>query len=272
MFPLGSVLFPHMPVALRVFEERYLVMLSKILHDEPSEFGIVLIERGQEVGGGEQRFSHATVAQITQLDAGEQMVGLVALGERRVEIVSWLEEDPFPHAVVKDVAELVWSDDLQPLRDRAERAVRRAISLASEFAELQWPADVQLSEDPVAAAWQLAAIAPIGPLDQVKLLRATSMESLLTELAEVTGDVDTTFRPMWPDQGSAEGDSGADPNLGTDGGGGTDPNLGTDSGTDTDTGAAADTGTDTSTGTGTDISTDPDADAGRATGEPRPGQ
>ena len=270
MFPLGSVLFPHMPVALRVFEERYLVMLSKILHDEPSEFGIVLIERGQEVGGGEQRFSHATVAQITQLDAGEQMVGLVALGERRVEIVSWLEEDPFPHAVVKDVAELVWSDDLQPLRDRAERAVRRAISLASEFAELQWPADVQLSEDPVAAAWQLAAIAPIGPLDQVKLLRATSMENLLTELAEVTGDVDTTFRPMWPDQGSEEGDSGADPNLGTDGGGGTDPNLGTDSGTDTDTGAAADTDTDTDTGT--DTSTDPDADAGRATEEPRPGQ
>ena len=25
MFPLGSVLFPHMPVALRVFEDRYLV-------------------------------------------------------------------------------------------------------------------------------------------------------------------------------------------------------------------------------------------------------
>ena len=31
MFPLGSVLFPHMPLLLRVFEDRYLVMLSQLL-------------------------------------------------------------------------------------------------------------------------------------------------------------------------------------------------------------------------------------------------
>lgn len=222
MFPLGSVLFPHMPVALRVFEERYLVMLSQILQDEPSEFAVVLIERGQEVGGGEQRFSHGTVAQITQLEAGEQMVGLVALGERRVEIITWLDENPFPRAVVKEVPELEWREDLRPLRERAEKAVRRAISLASEFAELQWSADVELSEDPVAAAWQLAAIAPIGPLDQVKLLRSASMEQLLTDIAEVTGDVDTTFRPPWPEtyvevDGDTDTGSGDDPQPGEDG-------------------------------------------------------
>lgn len=58
MCPLGSVLFPYLqlPLQLRVFEERYLVMLSRILVNEPAEFGVVLIERGQEVGGGEQRF------------------------------------------------------------------------------------------------------------------------------------------------------------------------------------------------------------------------
>lgn len=199
MFPLGSVLFPHMPVALRVFEDRYLAMLAQILHDDPAEFAIVLIERGQEVGGGEQRFSHGTVAQITQLEAGEQMVGLVALGERRVEIVSWLDEDPFPRAVVRELPELTWDDSLQPARERAEKSVRRAIALASEFQELQWSADVELSDDPVAAAWQLAAIAPLGPLDQVKLLGATTMEQLLSDVAELTGDVDTTFRPQWPD-------------------------------------------------------------------------
>ena len=31
MFPLGTVLFPYMPVSLRLFEERYLVMLAKML-------------------------------------------------------------------------------------------------------------------------------------------------------------------------------------------------------------------------------------------------
>ena len=94
MFPLGSVLFPHMPLPLRVFEERYMVMLSRILPDEPSEFGVVLIERGQEVGGGEKRFTIGTVAQIQQLDADVDFVVLVAQGERRIEILEWLEEDP----------------------------------------------------------------------------------------------------------------------------------------------------------------------------------
>ena len=39
VFPLGSVLFPSMPLALRVFEERYLAMLASVLQDEPAEFG-----------------------------------------------------------------------------------------------------------------------------------------------------------------------------------------------------------------------------------------
>ncbi|MEO9015239.1 MAG: LON peptidase substrate-binding domain-containing protein, partial [Terrimesophilobacter sp.] len=53
MFPLESVLFPAMPTALRIFEERYLVMLAHIGQQEVAEFGIVLIERGSEAGGGE---------------------------------------------------------------------------------------------------------------------------------------------------------------------------------------------------------------------------
>ena len=52
LFPLSSVLLPHMPLPLRIFEDRYLVMLARVLQEEPSEFGQVLIERGQESGGG----------------------------------------------------------------------------------------------------------------------------------------------------------------------------------------------------------------------------
>ena len=43
MFPLGTVLFPHMPLRLRVFEQRYLVMLSNLLQSDNAEFGVVLI-------------------------------------------------------------------------------------------------------------------------------------------------------------------------------------------------------------------------------------
>ena len=86
MFPLGSVLFPHMPLSLRIFEERYVVMLSRVLQEDVSEFGVVLIERGQEVGGGEHRFGIGTVARIVQLEASEGFIGLVAEGERRIRV------------------------------------------------------------------------------------------------------------------------------------------------------------------------------------------
>ena len=76
MFPLGSVLFPNMPLRLRVFEERYLIMLSEMLKHERGEFGVVLIERGHEVGGGEHRFDVGTTAEITELGSQEGIVGL----------------------------------------------------------------------------------------------------------------------------------------------------------------------------------------------------
>ncbi|TFC14570.1 peptidase S16 [Cryobacterium algoritolerans] len=200
MFPLGSVLFPYLPLQLRVFEERYLIMLSRILADEPAEFGVVLIERGQEVGGGEHRFGYGTVAQITQLAASDGFVGVLAQGERRVEVLDWLEEDPYPEAVVRDIPELDWDDNLFPLREEAELAVRRALALASEFTDQAWSPDIELSEDPTAAAWQLAGITPVGPLDQIALLRATTMEGLLSAVLVYTAAAVESFRSPWPDE------------------------------------------------------------------------
>ncbi len=200
MFPLGSVLFPYMPLQLRVFEDRYLVMLSRILKEEPAEFGVVLIERGQEVGGGERRFQYGTVAQITELEASEGFVGVAAQGERRIEVMDWLNEEPHPQATVRNLAALDWDDDLLPLRERAEQAVRRALALASEFADQLWPSTVELSRDPAAAAWQIAGIAPLGPLDQIALLRSTSMEQLLTGVIQYTQDAVDSLSAPWPEE------------------------------------------------------------------------
>ena len=200
MFPLGSVLFPHMPVLLRVFEDRYLIMLSRILKSEPSEFGIVLIERGQEVGGGEHRFMVGTIAQIAQLETTDAAVGLVAQGAARIEVVEWLDDDPYPRATVRTLPELEWDAALEPLLERAEQTVRRALALASEFSDQPWSATVEVSDEPVEAAWQLAAIAPLGQLDQVALLRSTTMEQLLGSLIESTIAAEESIRAAWPDE------------------------------------------------------------------------
>jgi ATP-dependent protease La (LON) substrate-binding domain len=118
MFPLASVLFPYMPLRLRVFEERYLIMLAELLRSEDARFGVVLIERGREVGGGEKRFSVGTIAEITQLGAQESFVGLLAQGSRRFEVTEWLDDAPHPRADVSEMAELEWDDGLWHLRRR----------------------------------------------------------------------------------------------------------------------------------------------------------
>lgn len=199
MFPLESVLFPAMPTALRIFEERYLVMLAHIGQQEVAEFGIVLIERGSEAGGGEQRFGIGTVAQITQMDSVERVVGLVARGTRRIEVTRWLADDPHPQAEVQDLPELVWSESLQPLRVEAERIVRRTLAQASEFSEQVWSAAVEVSDDPVEACWQLAGIAPVGPLDQLRLLRAETADELLRGIIDTTTGAAEAITAEWGD-------------------------------------------------------------------------
>jgi Lon protease-like protein len=198
MFPLGSVLFPHMPLRLRVFEERYLVMLSDLVKSDDPRFGVVLIERGVEVGGGEQRFGVGTAAEIGQIAAEQGIVGLVAQGTSRFEVVEWLDDDPYPRAEVRPLEELVWDPALEALRAETEQLVRRTLALASEFAEDVWPSDVELAGEPVPALWQLAAIAPLTALDQVALLRTRTTEELLSRVCDLTRDAALAWESPWP--------------------------------------------------------------------------
>ena len=200
MFPLGSVLFPHMPLRLRVFEERYLVMLAELLKSDQAVFGVVLIERGREVGGGEQRFATGTVAEITHLGAQDGFVVLAARGGRRFQVQQWLDDAPHPRAEIVELDELGWDPALAGLRAAAERQVRRALALASEFSESVWPADIELSDEPNAALWQLAAIAPLTALDQIELLRSATTEQLLRRLGELTEEAALPFETPWPDR------------------------------------------------------------------------
>ena len=197
MFPLGSVLLPGMPLPLRVFEPRYVELLSTVLAGSDREFGVVLIERGSEVGGGDARFTVGTVASIVTVEIGEGSIVLVAHGTERFEVVDWLEEDPFPRARVRKLAALVIEpDDLDALAV-AERVVRDTLTRHSEFVELRWPADVVLSDNPAERLWQLAGIAPIGSLDQQALLRSATAAELITRLVEETRAAGDSIAAGW---------------------------------------------------------------------------
>ena len=204
MFPLGSVLFPHMPLRLRVFEERYLIMLSDLVKANDTRFGVVLIERGHEVGGGEQRFGIGTVAEMLPVTADQGFVNLMAHGGSRLEVIRWLEDAPHPQAEVRELPELIWDDALEPLRRQADRLVRRTLAVASEFAENVWPAAIELSQDPIEASWQLAGIAPLNAIDQLTLLRSTGAHDLLSTLIKLINEASIVYDASWLDEGPTD--------------------------------------------------------------------
>ena len=187
IFPLESALMPQMPLLLRVFEPRYLALLSHVLEGR-GEFGVVLIERGSEVGGGDQRFGIGTVARVAQVAPEGAWMSVLAHGVRRFDVDAWLPDDPYPRADVRWRPALRWEPGFEPVRARAERVVRGALTRASEFVPQAWTPDVELADDPVQSCWQLAGISPLGPLDQLALLRSGSVEELLARLIEFTED------------------------------------------------------------------------------------
>ena len=195
MFPLGTVLFPHMPLPLHVFEDRYKALVRDTLR-AGREFGVVLIERGHEVGGGDARFGVGTVARIVaeaELPGGRW--ALLTRGDRRIRIDTWLPDDPYPVArvetLVEDPGEAVAEVDRLA---RAEKEVRRGLALAAELGVPGVaPATVDLDPDPDVASWQLCAVAPLGPVDRQHLLEAEGVGRRLELLAELASDAADLF-------------------------------------------------------------------------------
>ncbi len=197
MFPLGSVLFPGMPLPLRVFEPRYVEMLSSVLAQPEHEFGVVLIERGSEVGGGDVRFQVGTVARIVSVEPGEGVIELLATGVARFTVEHWLQDDPFPRAQVREIPPLGYDESTSLALANAEAEVRATISRASEFADLLWPATVELSPEVPERIWQVAGIAPLNSMDQYSLLRSETASELLTQLVDDTRAAEALLTAGW---------------------------------------------------------------------------
>jgi len=188
MFPLGTVLFPTIFLPLHVFEPRYRALVRHCM-DGDHEFGVVLIERGSEVGGNDVRTSAGTVARIieaAELDDGRWVLGTV--GTRRIRVREWLPDEPYPRADVEEWGDADDGVDLTGSYTAVVSKLRRVLGLKAELAEPAVDATIELSDDPVTGSFQAAAVAPLGPADQQRLLvapsaleRLTTLESLLTE-------------------------------------------------------------------------------------------
>jgi Lon protease-like protein len=188
MFPLGSVLLPHAVLPLHIFEPRYRRMMAALDPDAP-EFGVVLIERGSEVGGQDVRCGLGTVARVVeQAELPDGRWVLVAVGTVPFVVTEWLTDDPFPRATVADRPDGPWDPAHDEELRGAERLVRRALAMAAELGESTVPAMFDLRGSPGERLWQLCALAPVGPSDRQRLLACVDPGQRCRELVGIVDD------------------------------------------------------------------------------------
>ncbi len=196
MFPLGTLVFPGAALPLHVFEPRYRRLTADCLAGDPS-FGIVLIARGSEVGGGEERTAVGTKVVITKaasLADGRWL--LMVRGEQRIRITQWLEDDPYPLALVEEWPDPDGPADV-PLREQAIAAVRRTRALLSETRDTPaLPAEVVFDADPDRACWQLCAEAPLTAYDAQRLLGTEGTSARLHLLVQLVTALEDDLHRM----------------------------------------------------------------------------
>ena len=208
-FPLGTVLFPSMVLPLHVFEPRYRVMVEQVL-DGDGEFGVVLIERGSDVGGGDHRTDLGTMARIVEAEQlSDGRWHLVTVGTERFRVSEWLPDDPFPVAEVELWPDEPASQDMGREQGELVPRFRRCMTLASEAGIDVGPV-LKLLDEYTPGCLQMAAMAPLTPLDKQALLASPGPEQRVPLLRQFLEDAVTMLEsrltspdgdPLRPDWG-----------------------------------------------------------------------
>jgi ATP-dependent Lon protease len=209
MFPLSGVLFPHASMPLHVFEERYRE-LTRVCLEGDGRFGVVLIERGSEVGGGDQRSDAGTRGVITHAAALPDGRWAVRVqGEARIAVEKWLPDDPYPRALVTEWPALADdaatetvsdadSEALAPVLTDTEQRLRRARALVAEHGGVPAlpPEEIFDTGDPETATWRLCAAAPVTAYDAQRLLVAEGTTARLGLLGRLMDDLELDLRRL----------------------------------------------------------------------------
>jgi uncharacterized protein len=191
IFPLESALLPDQDLPLRIFEPRYSALVRHCI-DSGEPFGVVLISRGREVGGGDSRSDVGVLSRITEcVDHGSGLYELVCRTGDRIRVREWLPDDPYPRAVVQ-----IWPDEPGDPVTQAQllEIEDRVMALFERIAEargVELPdRDVVLGhgeaggDDAAHRLFTLASRIPIGTADRYSVLSAPSAADRLIALSE----------------------------------------------------------------------------------------
>jgi hypothetical protein len=154
VFALHTVLFPGERMAVRIFEDRYLVMMEEILPD--GAFVIVAIREGREVGGEYEPYRVGVTVAVEDyaFDGDDGTYRLRLVGRDRVALIEHTQAVPFPRWQVAPHPDEggAGTDDVEA----ATRALARYLDSVGDGAFDR----AAIPRDPVAASYTIAAAVP----------------------------------------------------------------------------------------------------------------
>ena len=157
LFPLNVVLFPGGPLPLRIFEPRYLSMVSHCMQNE-SPFGVLLIRDGKE---NEPASTHhvGTLARITDWYQGSDgLLGITAVGEERFRLISTTRQDDGLNIGEVQVLE---NEAALPLPDEYQEMAGILAGVLEDLGRLYEPLDKHFDD----ASWVTSRFVEILPID-----------------------------------------------------------------------------------------------------------
>ena len=178
LLPLHTVLFPGGTLPLRIFEARYIDMVSECLHTGRG-FGVCLIRRGREVGPAAVSHEVGTLATITDWDRRQDgLLGITARGERRFRIrTRTVAANNLIHAGVE------WFPNEPPaeLFDTYEPMATLLRDIVEQL-DLPYPPTSKLYRDAVWVGYRLAELLPVTPQEKQLLLEMNDAGQRLEQL------------------------------------------------------------------------------------------
>lgn len=167
IFPLHSVLFPGGPLVLRIFEPRYLDMVSRCLKEE-SGFGVCLIKEGSEVGAAAEVYPIGTLGRITYWhQRTDGLLGITVCGEQRFRII---EQRVEANQLLVAEVELLPKDPAQAIPEAYEGMVAMLKRIISELDHPYINLPKQFDD----AGWvsaRLVELLPLGHSHKQRLLQ-----------------------------------------------------------------------------------------------------
>lgn len=183
LFPLNTVLFPGMPLALHIFEDRYKLMISECV-DARKPFGVVLIKKGTEaLGPLAEPHPIGCMAQITQVQRLDQgRMNIAAVGLERFRIHSLERESPYLIGQVEEFPLTDWPpDELTNTAEKLRPFIAKYMERLSQIEGVDLDPG-NIPAEPVKMAYFGAGLLQIPSEQKQNLLASSEAAEMLLEM------------------------------------------------------------------------------------------